>query len=109
MDEKNALLLDLGEVKEIVQLTFNGQNIGILWKKSFRVDIREFVKSGANQLEVSVTNLWNNRIVGDFQQGEKYTRTNMKNKFSAESPLLTSGLLGPVIVRVAENVLPAFD
>ena len=52
MDEKNALLLDLGEVKEIVQLTFNGQNIGILWKKPFRVDIREFVKSGANQLDL---------------------------------------------------------
>jgi len=44
---------------------------------------------------------WNNRIVGDARgdSGLKVTRTNIAGKFSRNSPLLPSGLLGPVILR----------
>ena len=36
-----------------------------LWKPPFRLDISDVVKSGKNELEVKVTNLWVNRLIGD--------------------------------------------
>ena len=35
------------------------------WKPPFRIDISDVVKSGENKLEVKVTNLWINRLIGD--------------------------------------------
>jgi hypothetical protein len=60
------------------------------------------LKPGANTLEVKVTNLWVNRIIGDQQPevAKKYTFTS-QSVYQAASPLLPSGLLGPVrVVRV---------
>jgi hypothetical protein len=59
------------------------------------------VRPGENVLEIAVTNLWNNRLVGDQRDdsGPPVTRTNLKSKFTANSPLLASGLLGPVKLR----------
>ncbi len=53
----------------------------------------------ANTLQVRVTNLWVNRIIGDAQPGttQKITFTTMPF-YQANSPLLPSGLLGPVTV-----------
>jgi hypothetical protein len=59
------------------------------------------MKPGTNALEIKVTNLWVNQLIGDQQPDatKKYTYTQMQF-YSAESPLLPSGLLGPVrIVR----------
>jgi hypothetical protein len=55
---------------------------------------------GDNTLEVEVTNLWPNRLIGDAQPGVKhsYTWTNIKT-FKSSSPLLTSGMLGPVMLK----------
>ncbi len=51
----------------------------------------------ANELRIDVTNLWVNRLIGDQQPGaaRKYTFTTMPF-YKAGSPLLSSGLLGPV-------------
>jgi hypothetical protein len=75
--------------------------VGVLWKQPYRIDIGSFVRPGRNQLEISVTNLWNNRIVGDLRMElEKgFTQTNLKGKFTAKSPLLPSGLIGPVTLE----------
>lgn len=74
------------------------KDAGIVWKRPWQSNIGPFLKAGENQLEISVTNLWNNRIVGDLQPVAKqtFTRTNIKSKFKANSPLLPSGLPGPV-------------
>ena len=50
--------------------------------------------------KLTVTNLWPNRLIGDAQPGvtHRYTWTNIK-KFTASSPLLTSGMLGPVTLK----------
>jgi hypothetical protein len=92
------VFLDLGSVKEVAVVTVNGNEAGVLWMHPYRIDIGPFVRAGENQLAISVTNLWNNRIVGDLRMepGKAFTRTNLKAKFSAKSPLLSSGLIGPV-------------
>jgi hypothetical protein len=95
---KNAsYILDLGEVKNIAEVIVNGKNVGTVWKKPFHIDITEALKAGLNTIQVKVTNLWVNRLIGDAQPGvtSKVTFTTLPF-YKADSPLLPSGLLGPV-------------
>ncbi len=92
--------LDLGDVREIAQVKLNGKDLGILWKKPFEVALDGALKPGANLLEISVTNLWPNRLIGDqrLPPEQRRTHTNI-TKFHADSPLMPSGLVGPVTLR----------
>ena len=74
---------------------------GYVDHKQINLDIAPLAKVGENQLEITVVNTWNNRLVGDAQGDAKawVTRTNIANKFNANSPLLSSGLLGPVSLK----------
>jgi hypothetical protein len=93
------LWLDLGDVKNIAVVTVNGKPLGTYWKTPFRVDVTSVLKPGANTLEITVINLWVNRLIGDQQEGTttKYTYT-AQQFYRADSPLLPSGLIGPVQV-----------
>jgi hypothetical protein len=73
----------------------------IAWKPPYRVNVSGLLKAGTNRLEVKVTNLWHNRIVGDLKYPEtgEFAKTNMKHKFNADMELLRSGLIGPVVLR----------
>lgn len=97
--------LDLGEVKNLAEVDVNGQNLGIIWKAPFRMEIGKALHAGENQLSVKVTNLWVNRLIGDQQPGvdQKITYTTQAF-YQADAPLLPSGLLGPVqiISRTSE-------
>jgi hypothetical protein len=62
-----SLWLDLGLVKNLAEVSVNGQPLGILWKPPFRVDISSAAKPGKNKLEIKITNLWPNRLIGDEQ------------------------------------------
>jgi hypothetical protein len=92
-----SLWLDLGEVRELAEVKLNGQSCGIVWAPPFRVDISHALKAGANQLEVEVVNFWPNRIIGDesLPEPQRLTKTNIR-KLTANTPLMPSGLLGPV-------------
>ncbi len=96
--------LDLGDVKNLAEVSVNGQSLGVVWKNPFRVDVTPALKAGANTLEIKVANLWVNRLIGDKQPGATKTYTYTAVEFyKADSPLLRSGLLGPVrIVRREE-------
>jgi hypothetical protein len=52
-----TLSLDLGGVRELAQVRVNGKDLGILWKRPFRVSIERAAKAGWNDLQVEVTNL----------------------------------------------------
>jgi len=93
------LWLDLGDVKNIAEVTVNGKALGVVWRTPFRVDVTPALRQGANSVEIKVVNLWVNRIVGDLQAGQtrKYTFTSQQF-YRTDSPLLPSGLLGPVQV-----------
>ena len=92
-----VIRLDLGEVKNLAEVIVNGKSLGIIWRKPFRVDVASALKAGENMIEIKVTNLWVNRLIGDQQPGAtaKFTYTTMPF-YQANSPLVPSGLLGPV-------------
>ena len=101
ISENPKLWLDLGEVKNLAEVSVNGESLGIVWKKPFRVCFGNSLKSGKNRLSVKVTNLWVNRLIGDRQPGITNPITYTTQAFySADSPLLPSGLLGPVRIIV---------
>lgn len=98
--QPNARLwLDLGEVRELAEVSVNGQSLGTVWKTPYRVDMTAALKPGANTVEIKIVNLWVNRLIGDTQPNAqvKYTFTTVPF-YRANSPLVPSGLLGPVQV-----------
>jgi len=125
------LWLDLGKVCNLARVRVNGTDLGILWTAPWQVDITDHIKPGANNLQIEVVNLWPNRLIGDENQpadaeyspggnlkqwpdwllkGEprpstsRYTFTTWKH-WSKDSPLLPSGLLGPVRI-LQSNATP---
>jgi hypothetical protein len=97
----SRLLLDLGQVRELADVTLNGKHLGVVWTAPFRLDITDAASIGQNDLEVAVTNLWVNRLIGDQQPGvvSRYTFTTIPT-YRPDAPLRASGLLGPVSIRV---------
>ena len=94
-------VISLGDVRNIARVIVNGTECGIAWKAPFTVDIPAGVlKVGKNEVSVTVANLWVNRIVGDLQPDcrHKFTAT-PRAFYNADSPLLPSGLLGPVELK----------
>jgi beta-galactosidase/beta-glucuronidase len=93
------LWLDLGDVKNLAEVLVNGKSLGAVWHAPYRVDVTGALSAGANKLAVKVVNSWVNRLIGDEQPGApvKYTFADVK-PYKANSPLLASGLLGPVRV-----------
>jgi hypothetical protein len=90
--------IDLGEVKNLAGVSVNGKSLGIVWHTPYRVNITSALKPGANELVVKVTNAWVNRLIGDEQPGAtRITFADVK-PYRAKSPLLPSGLLGPVSI-----------
>ena len=124
---ERRLHLDLGWVHAVAQVRLNGKDLGLLWKPPFRVDITSDARRGDNKLEVLVTNQWVNRLIGDellppeneygpdgaikvipqwFIEGKpkppggRTTFATWKHH-TKDSPLLVSGLVGPVRLRTA--------
>lgn len=130
----SAVFLDLGDVQVIAQVRLNGRDLGILWKPPFRVEVTDALKTGDNDLEIRVTNLWPNRMIGDaalpddiewkgpgrrgaypanwpdwLVQGKprpsgRLAFCTRKDVYAKDDALLPSGLLGPVQLRVAVPV-----
>ena len=121
--------LDLGEVAVIAEVKLNGQDLGILWKPPFRVEVTPALKTGDNVLEVKVVNLWVNRLIGDEQLPEdsdrnpggtlkswpqwilegkpsptgRYTFTSWR-LWNRTDALVASGLLGPVTIQAVQEI-----
>ena len=81
---------------EIARVRVNGRDLGAWWGAPFRRDITEALRAGDNRIEITVTNYWANRLIGDQQHGaRRYTFAPIQ-PYEADAPLLPSGLLGPV-------------
>ena len=103
------ILLDLGNVQEMASVKINGHQLQVIWSAPFRFDITKFIKTGSNQLEVEVVNMWPNRLIGDagLPVEQRLTKTNI-NKFNGpdrEKYLRESGLIGPVKIQMINQYL----
>jgi hypothetical protein len=101
------MFLDLGNVKHVAEVRLNGKKLGILWCAPWRVEITSAVKPKGNELEIEVINLWANRVIGDLSQPKekRFTKTHDAFRFNMitkDTPLLDSGLLGPVTLQSEE-------
>jgi hypothetical protein len=105
-NHKNARMwLDLGQSKNLAAVRLNGKNLGVVWTAPYRVDITDAVQPKGNRLEIDVVNLWPNRLIGDaaLPPEKRRTRTNVA-LVKKDTPLLPSGLLGPVQLRTAARM-----
>ena len=121
-------VLDLGDLRHLAEVELNGKDLGVLWKPPFRLDVTDLLKTGDNTLQVKVTNLWPNRLIGDeqlpgdrewkgkelkdwpqwFLEGKtsptgRLTFTTWHHWAKDDQPLL-SGLFGPVQIRTVQQV-----
>jgi len=96
--------LDLGDVRELAEVLVNGKSVGVLWKRPFRIDVSDWLRTGGNLLEVRVTNTWVNRLIGDKQPGaERHVFTTF-DPYEADSPVMEAGLLGPVRIELSSRI-----
>jgi hypothetical protein len=125
----HAQYLDLGKVKNFAEVTLNGKALPLLWMPPFRLNVTDIVRPGHNTLTVRVTNLWPNRLIGDEQEPEEVSwrggaiaawpdwliagkpRPASKRVtfttwqfYSKDSPLLESGLIGPVTLYAVPEI-----
>jgi len=96
--------LDLGTVANLAEVRVNGQPCGIAWTPPYRLNITKALKKGDNQLEISVTNTWANRLIGDqaLPADQRQTWTPAPSP-AAGKPLLPAGLLGPVRIGIGSS------
>lgn len=123
-----SIYLDLGTVKNLARIRLNGKDLGVVWKPPYRVEITGTAKAGDNKLEIELTNLWPNRLIGDeqlpadsefakngalitlpawFKEGKQSPAGRITfttwHCWSKDSELLPSGLLGPVRVLTTQR------
>ena len=108
--------LDLGVVHDMARVRLNGKDLGVVWCAPWRVEVTGIIKVGGNSLEIEVVNRWTNRLIGDKQPTDANVRTvecppgflggkpiktgrytfSTHDPYKRDSPLVSSGLLGPV-------------
>ena len=128
--DNRTAYLDFGRVAVIAEARLNGKQLGTLWKTPFRVAANSALRVGENTLELQVTNLWVNRMIGDEQLPEDSVRTpegllkswpqwlldgkpspTGRQTFATyrvwknDAPLQASGLLGPVRLYATQRVV----
>lgn len=128
--------LDLGAVHDLATITLNGRPVATLWKPPFVADVTGFLRPGTNELAITVANRWINRLIGDetlsadadyiptgnsagaladfptwwrdpaaIARRQRHTFVTWKT-LTADSPLLPSGLLGPVTLTSPAAPVP---
>ena len=97
--------IDLGDVRELAEVSLNGVPLGVVWKPPFWLDVTGKLHAGANEIVIRVINTWANRLIGDaaLPEAERHTWTSFPH-YQKTDALPDSGLLGPVTVRMATAV-----
>ena len=100
--------LELGEVREVAEVSVNEFSAGVTWKRPHILDITQALRPGRNCLEIRVTNLLINRVLGQPDPDYSKLHSEYGARFGKprEKELckpVPSGLLGPVRIVAAEN------
>ncbi|WP_234027347.1 glycosyl hydrolase [Aurantiacibacter arachoides] len=96
MPHGERLVLDLGQVGDIAEVSVNGIPVGTTWFAPDRVDFTDAARAGENVLEVRVANRWANRLIGDVQPGAEPVTFVAAPTYRPDAPLRPAGLIGPV-------------
>lgn len=93
--------ISLGRVSNIASVRVNGRDLGVVWCDPWRVVLpSDLLQERDNRLEITVANLWINRLIGDSGLPQEQRLTWIPgNPFHPESPLQDSGLHGPVTLE----------
>lgn len=94
--QKNRLVLDLGEVREVADVVVNGRNVTTLLLNPYRADVTEYLRPGLNTVEISVVNTLFNCMVLRTPRLFRPGPTGNSNE------LMSGGLLGPVRLGVTD-------
>ena len=131
LKQNNKFYLDLGKVSIAARVYLNGKDLGVSWIAPFELDCTSAIKKGKNELVIEVTNLWTNRLIGDEAlpdtSGYKKEAKEMPKWYTDNEPqpaserrtftvfnfykkeeskkLVSSGLLGPVQIKVLKKNL----
>lgn len=109
LQKDSVVNINLGEVLDLAKVKVNGKNVGILWTVPYVINIKNYLKPGANSIEIEVTNNWINRLTGDMNAGDgkKYCQTNIPYITKDRMPAVgdekfhvqRAGLIGPVVLE----------
>jgi hypothetical protein len=104
VDKKPAngkLYLDLGKVNMMAKVKINNKYVGGVWTSPYRIDVTSQLKNGENSVEIELVNTWVNRIIGDLRLPQEERILNMSSiSWQKDSPLQSSGLIGPVSIQL---------
>lgn len=92
------VVLEMGNAGVIATVYLNGKQVGRVWTTPWRIDITDYAVDGQNELQIHVTNIWNNRLVADakLQPDKRRTYVSQNYRFDPREALYRSGLFGPV-------------
>ena len=65
VEKGDRIVLDLGDVRDFAEVKVNGKAYPPLWRPPFRIDITDALQASTISLEIRITNLWPNRLIGD--------------------------------------------
>ncbi len=96
--------LGLGTVHDMALVKLNGHDLGVVWCDPWEVELPAgLLRERGNELEITVANRWPNRLIGDQALPPEKRRTETTwNPFHKNSPLLPSGLIGPVQIMAVD-------
>lgn len=93
-----AYSFELDQIGDIGHLFVNGMPAGYLWHPPLTLDITALLKLNDNSLEVSVANLWQNRLVGNALQQKTIAGWNYQ-PYNDQAAVRFAGLRNPKIVN----------
>lgn len=99
IDSGDSLVLNLGDVRELAEVLVNSKLLGTLWKPPYRIDVTKVLRKGRNVLDVKVTNLWVNQLIGDQRPGRETFSATSTPTYLPGAALKRSGLIGPVTLE----------
>ncbi|WP_235504780.1 glycosyl hydrolase [Arthrobacter sp. Leaf141] len=87
--------IQFADIADVARISVNGVEAGILWTAPYRVSTSA-LRPGRNRIEVSVTNPWRNRLIGEGRSTTGTLYPPMTGVFTDAAAILPAGLLGPL-------------
>jgi len=112
VEQADKIILNLENVGIIAEVTVNDKYLGDFWQPPFDIDITNAVKAGENSIEIKITNIWRNRLIGDAKYPDGFPGTKQEFKpwlsydigINKNEEPIKSGLIGNVTIKALKRV-----